>query len=107
MRQQISIRHLQPASESFNGRVRPLMRLIQSYGDVGRFTAGRLTLVTINSAELTGLALGTHAEAFGRRSASQSFDWKLLSNGVVLKDVRTPEVQPARPRRPLARPARP
>src|SRR5438132_12515056 len=91
--------HVQPASESLNGRLRPLMRLIQSCGDIGRFTAGRLMLVTINSAELTRLALGTHADAFERSSPNGSFDWKLLSNGVVVKDVRAHELQAARGRR--------
>jgi cytochrome P450 len=105
MSQQIPITGPQsePTRELLNARFPGPMRLIQASGDVGRFTAGRLTLVAINSAELTRLALGTHADAFEPGSASQSFEGQLLSNGIVVKAIRAQGSRSVRCRRAFAR----
>lgn len=70
------------------GRLRILMRLGESVGEIGALTTIGLSLVVVNSAELTRLALGADQDPFEPSFAPRSFDWKLLSNGVVIKDAR-------------------
>jgi cytochrome P450 len=80
-----------------------LLRHVQACGDVGRFTAGRFAVVAINSATLTRVALGTHADAFEPMSPAHSVDGQLLSNAVVVKAVRTHGPRSVEHRRSFAR----